>query len=135
MRLLERRLGRERAARTALAAMAFAFAALAALPVSFGAFLACLAPLSLGSGAVSALNTARFAALVGPSEKGSALAVESAISGVARAAGSGVGVLLRGSVGDAGLFAACAAPIATLLLATRAGGGSRGLAREARRQE
>ena len=132
---LERRLGRERAARTALAAMAFAFAALAALPASFGAFLACLAPLSLGSGAVSALNTARFAALVGPSEKGSALAVESAISGVARAAGSGVGVLLRGSVGDAGLFAACAAPIATLLLATRAGGGSRGLAREARRQE
>ena len=135
VRALERRLGRERAVRVALAAMAFAFAALAILPASFSAFLACLAPLSLGSGAVSALNTARFAALVGPSEKGSALAVESVISGAARAVGSGFGVLLRGFVGDAGLFAACAAPLVTLLLATSAVGGSRGRPGEARRRE
>ena len=135
VRSLERRLGRERAARVALAAMAFAFAALAALPASFGGFLACLAPLSLGSGAVSALNTARFAALVGPSEKGSALAVESVISGAARAVGSGLGVLLRGSIGDAGLFAACAAPLVTLLLVMNAGEGPRGRLREAQRRE
>ena len=106
--------------------MAVAFAALAVLPPSFAIYLACLAPLSLGSGFFSALNAARFAALVGPAEKGSALAVESAAGAAARAAGSGLGVLLlQRYLGAAGVHAACALPLFALLVLTAPPGQER----------
>lgn len=125
VRALERRMGRDKGVRASVALMAVAFAALAVLPPSFAIYLACMAPLSLGSGFFSALNTARFAALVGPAEKGSALAVESAASAAARAAGSGLGVILQRYLGDAGVHAACAIPLFALVALTAPPGQER----------